>query len=249
MTDTAAGPRPPVRRRARWLAARVVAVRSETSTARTLVLEVPGWPGHVAGQHLDVRLTAPDGYTAQRSYSIAAPADGDRVELTVQRVPAGEVSPYLVDDVLPGDEFEVLGPVGGWFAWHPADGGPVLLVAGGSGIVPLMAMVRERARVADAGRFTLLYSVRGPAEVFYGEELRGLADAEWLDLRMVHTRTAPPGSRAAGRLAAADLTGEVGGRVYVCGPTGFVTAASDLLLAAGHDPANIRTERFGPSGG
>jgi ferredoxin-NADP reductase len=231
-----------VRRRTRWLVASVFAVRSETSTARTIVLDVPGWPGHVAGQHVDVKLTAPDGYSAQREYSIAAPADGERVELTVQRLPDGEVSPYLVDELLPTDQVEVRGPVGGWFTWRPDQTGPVLLVAGGSGIVPLMAMVRERARAGSTAPFTLVYSARGQDEVFYAEELRGVAD---LDLRMVYTRSAPPGGRPAGRIGAADLDFPPGARVYVCGPTGFVEAASELLLTLGHDPANIRTERFG----
>jgi len=231
-----------VRRRTPWLAATVHSVRSETSVARTIVLDVPGWPGHVAGQHVDVKLTAPDGYSAQRSYSLAAPADGDRVELTVQRVEDGEVSPYLVDELLPTDQFEVRGPIGGWFTWHATEPGPVLLVAGGSGIVPLMAMVRERARAGSEAPFTLVYSVRGPSDVYYASEL-----AE-VDATILYTRTAI-GPRRAGRITAADLPAAADARVYVCGPTGFVETVSDLLLERGHDAANIRTERFGPSGG
>ena len=236
MTETA------VRRRAPWRVGTVHAVRSETATARTIVLDVPGWPGHVAGQHVDIRLTAPDGYRAERAYSIAAPADGERVELTVQLLPDGEVSPYLVDELLPTERIELRGPVGGWFTWRPEETGPVLLVGGGSGIVPLMAMVRARARAGSTAPFTLVYSVRGPDDVFYAEELSRAGD---LDLRMVHTRTAPPGGRPAGRIGQADLDGTAGARGYVCGPTGFVEAVSELLLAAGHDAANIRTERFG----
>jgi ferredoxin-NADP reductase len=233
-----------VRRRTPWLAATVHSVRSETAVARTIVLDVPGWPGHVAGQHADVKLTAPDGYSAQRSYSLAAPADGERIELTVQLVEDGEVSPYLVDELLPTDQLEVRGPIGGWFTWHATEPGPVLLVAGGSGIVPLMAMVRERARAGSAAPFTLVYSTRGPADAFYADELAA-AD---IATTMLYTRTATD-TRPAGRITAADLPDAAGARVYVCGPTGFVEKVSDLLLAHGHDAANIRTERFGPSGG
>ncbi|HEX6357003.1 ferredoxin reductase [Actinophytocola sp.] len=239
MTRTA-----PVRRRTPWLAARVRAVRSETSVSRTIVLEVPGWPGHAAGQHVDVKLTAPDGYSAQRSYSIAAPPSGDLVELTVQRVEDGEVSPYLVDELLPTDELEVRGPIGGWFTWRPSEPGPVLLVAGGSGIVPLMAMVRERALAGSTAAFSLVYSVRGPSDVFYASEL----SAADIPVRLLYTRVAAP-DRPAGRITAADLPPSADAKVYVCGPTGFVEAVSEVLLARGQDPASIRTERFGPSGG
>jgi ferredoxin-NADP reductase len=239
MTDTVA-----VRRRTPWLAARVHAVRSETPVARTIVLDVPGWQGHVAGQHVDVKLTAPDGYSAQRSYSIAAPPDGERVELTVQLVPNGEVSPYLVDELLPTDELEVRGPIGGWFTWRATDPGPVLLVAGGSGIVPLMAMIRERARAGSTTPFTLVYSVRGPADVYYSTEL---ASSD-VPVHLLYTRADAP-DRPAGRITMADLPAATGARVYVCGPTGFVETVSELLLTRGHAPAGIRTERFGASGG
>lgn len=233
-----------VRRRTPWLAARVRAVRSETAFARTIVLSVPGWPGHEPGQHVDVKLTAPDGYSAQRSYSIASPTAGDTVELTVQRVDDGEVSPYLVDEMLPMDELEIRGPIGGWFTWHVTDLSPVLLVAGGSGIVPLMAMIRARAVASSPAPFTLVYAVRGPADVFYEEEL---ATSD-VPVTLLYSRADTP-SRAAGRITAADLPPAPNARAYVCGPTGFVEAVSDLLLAAGHTPASIRTERFGPSGG
>jgi ferredoxin-NADP reductase len=231
-----------VRRRSPWLAAQVRLVRSETAVARTIVLDVPGWPGHVAGQHVDVKLTAPDGYYAQRSYSIAAPPSGSLVELTVQRVPDGEVSPYLVDELLPTDELEVRGPIGGWFTWRPTDPSPVLLVAGGSGIVPLMAMIRARAQAGSAVPFTLVYSVRGPSNVYYESEL---ATSD-VPVRLLYTRADTP-ARPAGRITAADLPAAAGERVYVCGPTGFVEATSELLVARGHDVASIRTERFGPS--
>jgi ferredoxin-NADP reductase len=239
MTETAVR-----RRRTPWLAARVFAVRSETAVARTIVLDVPGWPGHSAGQHVDVKLTAPDGYSAQRSYSIAAPPSGDRIELTVQRVPDGEVSPYLVDELLPTDELEVRGPIGGWFTWHATETLPVILIAGGSGIVPLMAMIRERTRTGSAAPFTLVYSTRGPTDVFYESELA----ASDVPVRLLYTRADTP-TRPAGRITAADLPTATGARVYVCGPTGFVEAVTDLLLAQGQDPASIRTERFGPTGG
>jgi len=237
-----------------WRAARLIERRTETATASTLVLEVPGWPGHLAGQHVDVRLTAPDGYQAARSYSLAAPANGDRVEITVQRVPDGEVSSYLADEARSGDSVELRGPVGGWFVWKPEDNGPVLLVAGGSGVVPLMAMIRSRDGVSFAP-FRLIYSVRTPEDQIYHQELRRRAtqDGE-LDVTVIYTRSAPEGEqRPVGRIGADDLVShgwpaDVEPACYVCGPTAFVEAVSDLLVALGHDPAKIKTERFGPSG-
>jgi len=157
--------------RLNWLVGEVTELRDETATARTIVLSVPGWPGHAPGQHVDVRLTAEDGYSAQRSYSIASAADGSRVELTVQRLPDGEVSPYLAESLVVGQPLELRGPIGGWFVWVPADPGPVLLIAGGSGIVPLMSMIRARQQVASTAPFRLVYSVRGPADVIYAAEL------------------------------------------------------------------------------
>ena len=237
-----------------WRAARLIERRRETATASTLVLEMPGWPGHLAGQHIDVRLTAPDGYQAARSYSLAAPANGDRVEITVQRVPDGEVSSYLADEARSGDSVELRGPVGGWFVWKPEDNGPVLLVAGGSGVVPLMAMIRSRDGVSFAP-FRLIYSVRTPEDQIYHQELRRRAtqDGE-LDVTVIYTRSAPEGEqRPVGRIGADDLVShgwpaDVEPACYVCGPTAFVEAVSDLLVALGHDPAKIKTERFGPSG-
>ncbi|WP_049563791.1 ferredoxin reductase [Nonomuraea sp. SBT364] len=240
-------------RRLVWREAQLLASRAETATARTLVFEVPGWPGHLAGQHVDVRLTADDGYTAQRSYSLAGPADGDRIELTVETVTDGEVSPYLTEVMEAGDQVEIRGPVGGWFVWRPHDAAPVLLVAGGSGIVPLMAMIRARREAGSRTPFRLVYSLRDPARRYYADELR--RPDPGLDVSYLYTRATPDGwRRAAGRVMLDDLAegGWPAGfepDCYVCGPTGFVEAAADLLLALGHAPEKIRTERFGPSGG
>jgi ferredoxin-NADP reductase len=233
-------------RRLRWTAATVVDARYETPTARTLVLDVPDWPGHQPGQHIDVRLTAEDGYTAQRSYSIASAPDGTRVEITVQRIQDGEVSPYLVDVVAVGQQLELRGPVGGWFSWDPTSAGPVLLIAGGSGLVPLMAMVRTRQSVGSTAPFRLVCSVRSPGEALYLDELATLpAD---VPVTMVFTREAPAGApRPVGRMTLTDLgrAAEATETVYVCGPTGFVESVASMLVTLGHDPGNIRTERFG----
>jgi ferredoxin-NADP reductase len=238
-----------------WQVATVATVREETPTARTLVLDVPGWQGHQAGQHVDVRLTAPDGYSAQRSYSIASPPGGTRLELTVQRLADGEVSPYLAEVLAPGDPLELRGPIGGWFVWNPADSGPVLLVAGGSGVVPLMAMIRTRAASGSRAPFRLVYSVREPTAALYADELASRArTGTGLDVTNVYTRTTPPGwPQPPGRINADILTGGQPAQpqlaVFACGPTGFVEAAANLLVDAGHDPKTIKTERFGPSGG
>jgi ferredoxin-NADP reductase len=239
-----------------WRAARLLEVRVETPTARTLGFEVPDWPGHRPGQHVDLRLTAPDGYAAQRSYSVASAPDGDRVELTVQRIADGEVSPYLTDVAVVGDRIELRGPVGGWFVWRDSAPDPVLLVAGGSGIVPLMAMVRSRAAVGSRVPFRLVYSVRGPADVIYADELRRrVRDDSGLDVRYVYTRTAPPGwPHDVGRIGVATLNThgwppDFAPAVFVCGPTGFVETVADDLLALGHAAERIRTERFGATGG
>lgn len=243
-----------LRARRAWRPARLVERRPETATASTLVLDVPGWPGHEAGQHLDVRLTADDGYQAARSYSLAAPADRDRIEITVQEVPDGEVSSYLAEDAASGDSVEVRGPVGGWFVWKPEDSGPVLLVAGGSGVVPLMAMIRARDGISRAP-FRLIYSMRTPVDRIYDHELQRRATENGeLEIRFIYTRTAPEDeTRPVGRIAADDLVSggwapESSPTVYVCGPTGFVEGVSDLLVGLGHDPGRIKTERFGPSG-
>jgi ferredoxin-NADP reductase len=227
---------------------------AETATAVTLVLEVDAWPGHLAGQHVDVRLTAEDGYQAVRSYSLAAPADGDHIRLTVARVESGEVSPYLCDSFAVGDRLEVRGPLGGWFVWRPDDRSPVLLVAGGSGLVPLMAMVRSR-NGEYAVPFRLVASVRSPGDLLFQDELRRRAsEDDGLDVVVLYTREAPAGhARAPGRITAEDLSpdGAEAADVptcYVCGPTGFVEHAARLLVDVGHDPGRIRTERFGPTG-
>ncbi|WP_346433705.1 ferredoxin reductase [Nonomuraea composti] len=240
-------------RRLTWRPAELVAAAAETASARTLRFRVPGWPGHLAGQHVDVRLTAEDGYTAQRSYSMAAPADGDLVELTVETVTDGEVSPYLVEELRVGDQVELRGPVGGWFVWRPESTAPVLLVGGGSGIVPLMSMIRARRQAGSRAPFRLLYSLRDPDRRYYADELR--RPDPGLDITYLYTRSAPEHvSRPARRIMLDDLA--EGGwpasfepDCYVCGPTGFVEAAADLLLALGHAPERIRTERFGPTGG
>ena len=250
------GPRP------RWLRASLTGLRSETGTARTMTFEVPGWPGHRAGQHVDVRLTAADGYSAQRAYSISAPSDGTRVSITVQEVGEGEVSPYLVEHMELGDEIEVRGPIGGWFVWSASPDAPVeqpiLLVAGGSGVVPLMAMVRERARSGSRAPFRLVYSVRDHAQVLYADELAERAQDDGLQVDLVYTRAAPEGAlRTVGRITGADLaTPHDSGwphqpppRAYVCGPTAFVEHAIRALLELGYTNRTIRAERFGPSGG
>jgi ferredoxin-NADP reductase len=235
----------------------VVGVRDETATARTLVLNAPEWPGHAAGQHVDVRLTAEDGYSTQRSYSLAsAGGGGGFIELTVQRIADGEVSPYLTDVLETGDRMELRGPVGGWFVWDPEDPSPVLLVGGGSGIVPLMSMIRTRAGLGSRVPFRLLYSVRTPADRYYVQELGPHGTGRGgLDITYLYTRSAPEGSpRPPGRLAAAEVAAsgwpaEFAPMCFLCGPTGFVEQAAAFLVAQGHDPSRIRTERFGPVGG
>jgi ferredoxin-NADP reductase len=241
-----------VKPKLRWRVARVVDSEPETESAQTIGLTVPGWSGHLAGQHIDLKLTAEDGYSAQRSYSLSRPVDGERIELTVQRIADGEVSPYLVG--LPaGEEIELRGPIGGWFVWRPDEEARVLLVGGGSGIVPLMAMVRQR-KVAGGADFRLVYSVRSPADVYYAQELGRLErECGWLRVALVYTRMAtpeparPPGRVGYGDLAPTGWTPDHGTRVYVCGPTGFVESVTEKLTEQGHEPSAIRTERFGPS--
>jgi ferredoxin-NADP reductase len=218
----------------------------ETPTASTLILDVDGWPGHRAGQHVDLRLTAEDGYTAQRSYSLSS-APGDPPAVTVERLDDGEVSPYLVDEAQPGDELELRGPVGGWFVWDAADGGPLQLIGGGSGLAPLMSMLRHHRRTGSDAEVRLLLSARGPEDVLFADEL--------VDPTITYTREAPPGwsgyARRIDRAMLEEATIPVGRspRVYVCGPTGLVEGAALDLVALGHDPARIRTERFGATGG
>jgi ferredoxin-NADP reductase len=239
-----------------WRVGTVVALHDEIATARTITLEVPNWPGHTAGQHVDVRLTASDGYSAVRSYSIAsAPNSQGRVELTVERLPNGEVSPYLTQEVAIGDPLEVRGPIGGWFVWRPEQTEPIQLVAGGSGIVPLMAMIRTRAAAGSTATFRLLYSVREPGAVLYRDELQALsAENSSVTITYAYTRSAPknwprpPGRIDAALIANTTWPSKLVPTCYVCGPTSFVESASRLLTASGNHPDKIRTERFGPTG-
>jgi ferredoxin-NADP reductase len=237
-----------------WQLAAVVEVIDETPRVKTIAFDVPDWPGHRAGQHVDVRLTAADGYQAERSYSIGSVPDGVRVELTVERLDDGEVSPYLTDVLRPGDQIELRGPVGGYFVWEPAQGGPVLLVAGGSGVVPLMAMIRLRAAAGSDAEMRLLLSSRSWDDVIYRDELERLKGDR---LTVVHTltRSQPPGWSGYARRVDAGILAEVGPgpaerpHVYVCGPTPFVEAVAGTLVGLGHEPLGIKTERFGPTGG
>jgi ferredoxin-NADP reductase len=240
-------PRAPIR----WRTVRVSDVVAETAQAATIVLDVPDWPGHAAGQHVDVRLTAEDGYQAQRSYSIASAPEDPRLALTVERIEDGEVSPYLVDELRAGDEFEVRGPVGGHFTWRVADGGPLLLIAGGSGLVPLMAMLRHRAAQDADVEARLLLSARSLEDVLFRDELDRLGDVA---IHYTLTRSRPQGWTGYDRRVDTEMLAEVGPapserpRVFVCGPTAFVEQVADGLVALGHPPDTIHTERFGPTG-
>ena len=235
-----------------WRVATVVEVRPETARVKTVALDVPGWDGHRAGQHVDIRLTAEDGYQAQRSYSIASSPNGSRVQLTVERIDDGEVSPYLTEEAGPGDVMEVRGPVGGFFVWDPDAGGAVLLVGGGSGVVPLMAMVRQRAAEADLVTTRLLYSARSWDDVIYRDELARLS-GNGLDIVYTLTRAQPEGwtgySRRVDRELLAEIVPDDLALTFVCGPTPFVEAVAEALVELGHEPSQIKTERFGPTGG
>jgi ferredoxin-NADP reductase len=230
-------------------------VIAESERARTLVLEVPGWTGHRAGQHVDVRLTAEDGYQAQRSYSIASAPELDAVELTVELVDDGEISPYFVHELRAGDEFEVRGPIGGHFSWSVDDGGPLLLVGGGSGLVPLMSMLRHRAARRSEVEARVLISVRGAADRLYGAELDALEPRAGLRVDWTYTRSPPAGWDGWSRRVDAEMLEALGPgpaarpHVFVCGPTPFVEHVADLLVAGGHEPGRIHAERFGPTGG
>jgi ferredoxin-NADP reductase len=236
-----------------WRRATVTGIRDETATARTLTLDVDDWTGHRAGQHVDLRLTAPDGYQAVRPYSVATPGNGPSIDLTVALVDGGEVSGYLVSETKVGTELEVRGPLGGWFVWDRTDSVPVQLVGGGVGVAPLMAMVRDHDRAVDRPPMRLLYSTRGPETVLYAPELawRTQNPDPLAALTVIYTRDNPPGhSRPAGRLTVADI--ETYGlapspqtRCYVCGSTGFVEFVIELLVAAGFTADGIRAERFG----
>jgi ferredoxin-NADP reductase len=240
-----------VRGRLTWQTATVASVIDETARVRTLGLEVPGWPGHRAGQHVDVRLTADDGYQAERAYSIAS-APGEPVAITVERLDDGEVSPYLTEKLRPGDEFELRGPIGGYFVWDAADGGPLLLLAGGSGIVPLRAMLRHRARLHGTVPVRLLYSSRSWEDVIYRAELGQYRDG----LAVTHTltREQPAGWTGYARRVDEQMISEVAWPAvqaplaYACGPTSFVETVAADLVALGYPPRRIRTERFGATG-
>jgi ferredoxin-NADP reductase len=239
--------------RLEWRVARVAEVRRETPRAHTLILNVPGWPGHRAGQHVDVRLVAEDGYQAQRSYSIASPPEDATIALTIERLDDGEVSPYLTDTLQVGDGLELRGPIGGYFVWETADGGPLLLVAGGSGIVPLMAMLRHRARTGDRVPARLLYSARTLNDIIYREELARLESS---DTRVIYTLTREASSSWTGYRRRIDRgmveevswPGSDAPRAFVCGPTPLVESVATLLVELGHDPMLVKTERFGPTG-
>jgi ferredoxin-NADP reductase len=239
-----------------WQLGEVAEVIQETPRVSSLVLEVPGWPGHLAGQHVDVRLTAEDGYQAQRSYSIASAPEDSRVILTVERLEEGEVSPYLVGEVRAGDKIELRGPIGGYFVWKAGDDRPLLLVAGGSGIVPLMAMIRHHAAAGSAAYVRLLYSSRALDDLIYRDELANLA-AGGMRLQVFHTltRSQPPGWEGYSRRVDGEMVAEVAWprkdspAVFVCGPTAFVETAAGLLLESGYDATWIKTERFGATGG
>lgn len=255
----------------RWLTAELRGSWMETRSAKTLLFSVPEWIGHDPGQHLDLKLTSADGYSAQRSYSLASRSSPGWVELTVQTVQNGEVSPYLVETMQPGDKLQLRGPIGGWFRWNEHLSGPVLLIAGGSGIVPLMAMLDRRIESGASTPFHLIYVTRTPDHVIYSNELATIERFHPdVTIDRLYTRAGlPDAGRAPGRLALADVPGPraadavvasgrtrargtqpdpTSTRVYVCGPTGFVENATQLLLEQGHSPDMVRTERFGPTG-
>jgi ferredoxin-NADP reductase len=237
-----------------WEVATVVELLEETPRTTSIVLDLPSWPGHRPGQHVDVRLTAEDGYQAQRSYSIASAPDDGHVVLTIERLDDGEVSPYLVGVLRPGDALELRGPIGGYFVWETSLGGPLFLAAGGSGIVPFRSMVRHRAAAGSTVPVRLLYSARSLDEVIYRDELARSAANDEVDVRFTLTRESPEGWRGHRRRVDAELLEEVAipaaerPLVYVCGPTGFVETVANGLVSLGHDTMRIRTERFGPTG-
>ena len=240
-----------------WQLGDVVAVHTETTRTRSITLAVPAWPGHRPGQHVDVRLTTEDGYQAERSYSIASPSEArNRVTLTIERLEAGEVSPYLVDELRVGDRLELRGPIGGYFVWEAQMGGPLLLLAGGSGIVPLMAMLRHRAAAGSTVPTRLLYSSRSSEEVIYRDELARLT-GDGTGLRTIHTltRSQPSGWSGYHRRIDLEMLRDVAWptdrhpQSFICGPTPLVEAVASSLVTLGHEAHRIKTERFGPTGG
>jgi ferredoxin-NADP reductase len=239
-----------------WQLATVTAIRDETPTVRSFTLGLPGWPGHRPGQHVDLRLTAEDGYSVERSYSIASePERTGQVDITVERIPGGEVSPFLHEVVVPGDRLEVRGPIGGYFVWEATLGGPLLLVAGGSGVVPLMAMARHRAKAGSHVPARLLFSSRGPDEIIYGTELDQLtAVGDGFAVAHTLTREQPLGWTGYARRIDEEMLAEVieplgaATHAYACGPTALVEVVANGLVRLGLPPDRIRTERFGPTG-
>lgn len=233
-----------------WLVGTVVSTTQQTPNAKSIVLDVPGWTGSTAGQHVDVRLTAPDGYSAVRAYSLASTGEGQQVELAVDLIDDGEVSPYLVHELRTGDQLEFRGPLGRWFVWKPTQTEPVQLIAGGSGVVPLLAMIRAHTASASTAPMRLLYSVRAPADRFFADELAATHD---VDVTLVYTREVPagwpvaPGRVTRDLLAAATTAAIENPAVFVCGPTGFVEAVASALVELDHDPVAVKTERFGGS--
>jgi ferredoxin-NADP reductase len=248
MTETAPGR---AQDRRGWRSVPLAGKRRASAGAVDLTFAPEGWPGHTAGQHVDVRLTAEDGYQTERSYSIASAPEDEELTLTIERLDDGEVSPYLVDDMQPGDELELRGPIGGWFTWQVADGGPLLLLGGGSGVVPLMSMLRHRARQGSDVPARLLLSARAERDVLYARELDELG----AEVLKTFTREPPPGWTGWQRRVDREMLAEVAWPpaerplTYICGPTGFVEAAATALVELGHDPALVKTERFGPTGG
>jgi ferredoxin-NADP reductase len=239
-----------------WRIGEVVETRHATPRTKSLLLDVPGWEGHKAGQHVDVRLTAEDGYQAQRSYSIASAPENGRVELLVERLDDGEVSPYLTDELRAGDGLELRGPIGGWFAWDAGQGGPLLLVAGGSGIAPLIAMVRHRKAAGSDTPVRLLFSSRSYEEIIFRGELQELsARDEAVEVFHTLTRSRPENWRGHDRRIDEEMLSEVafppeeGPLTFVCGPTPLVETVATALVGLGHDPTRVKTERFGPTGG
>jgi ferredoxin-NADP reductase len=239
-----------------WKVGEVAELIQETPRVASLVLDVPEWSGHLAGQHVDVRLTADDGYRAERSYSIASPPDDPRVAITVERLEDGEVSPYLVGEVRVGDKIELRGPIGGYFVWRAADNRPLLLLAGGSGVVPLMAMLRHRASAGAKAPARLLYSSRTAEDIIYKDELDRLAaSGDGLTVAHTLTRKQPTGWKGYARRIDRDMVREVAWKreqspqAFVCGPTSFVESAANLLVESGYEPVWIKTERFGATGG
>jgi ferredoxin-NADP reductase len=243
-----------IQRRLIWLVAEVVGFSDESPRVRSIVFRTPDWPGHRAGQHIDLRLTAEDGYQAQRSYSIATPTDRDMLTITVELIEDGEVSPFLIENLEIGDQIEIRGPIGGYFVWEPALGGPVQLIGGGTGVVPLMAMLRERTKRGSDTPFRYLSSARSHEDVLFHGELETLGSQDGVSVGHTLTRTHPQGwlgpTRRIDRAMLEEYTWSPTERplVFVCGPTGFVETTATSLVQIGHEPERIRTERFGPTG-